>query len=257
MNRKWKIILVLSLIGNLSIVYVGYKALEYRGHINYFLEKYIQVTNQFSGREIYAQDNAALATDSTVANRVVFLGTQVIKDWDLPSAFPNLEAINRGISGQRVAGYLLRFQPDVIKLHPEAVVIEVSSYNFRSETSVAEIADYVVSMATLATANKIKPIFTTVIPLREDIDPPEEYWPHEYHVMDSLRLYNSWLTGYCQKNDYRYVDFNELLSDSSGYLDQSLSANAIEPNKAGYDKMTDVLSNTFTELGIGSTESRK
>ncbi|MFH1373868.1 MAG: hypothetical protein ABII79_08745 [bacterium] len=73
MKRKYKIVLIVSLIGNLFVVYVAYKALEYRSHINHFLDKYTNVVAEFSGRDRYAADNTLLAADSLVADRIVFL----------------------------------------------------------------------------------------------------------------------------------------------------------------------------------------
>ncbi len=57
MSRTLKVIFILSLVANLGIVYVAYKALEYRAHINYFLDKYTHVVDEFSGRKIYEEDN--------------------------------------------------------------------------------------------------------------------------------------------------------------------------------------------------------
>jgi len=235
MNKKWKIILILSLIGNLFIVYVAIKALEYRAHINEFLDKYTYVVNEFSRRDRYTNDNKALISDTLVPGRVVFLGTQVTERWNLKKYFPDFETINRGIFGQRVSGFLLRFRPDVIDLYPRAVVIEVSSYNFRPESSVREIEEYTASMIDLARANGITPIPTTVIPPVKD----SSVWGN-YYLVDSLGIYNRWLKDYCAGKDIDCADFNSALSDSGGYLPDGLAAGAIDLNEEGYKIISDV-----------------
>ncbi len=229
MNRKWKTILILSLVGNLCIVYVAYKALDYRRHVNYFLDKYTNVVSEFSGRSRYAADNRRLASGVPVDSRIVFLGSQITEGWDLDEYFQGYETINRGISGQRMAGFLLRFRPDVIGLRPQAVVIEFSSYNFRSEYAVKEIEDYVANMAELARLHGIEPILTTVIPTWE----PLEY--ESYSVADSVAAYNRWLLQFCRENSYRCVDFCSLVTDDNGFLQRELSISHIELSPAGYE----------------------
>ncbi len=232
MSKLLKTVLVLSLIGNLGIVYVGYKALEYRAHINEYLDKYNNVVNEFSGRNFYQLDNTQLAIVDSDSDRVVFLGSQLTNSWDLAASFPEFEAINRGIPGQRLAGYLLRFPSDVIGLQPAAVVIEFASYNFRIQSELEEIQDYVASLATLARANNIEPILTTVIPTRVDL------YPDGYAVSDSLVKYNAWLRDYCGEHGIRLVDYHAILADTDGLLRRDLSVSAIKPNQAGYDLLT-------------------
>ena len=70
-----------------------------------------------------------------------------MEEWPLANYFPGDETINRGVTGQRLAGFLLRFRPDVAELKPQYVVIEVGSYNFRPNTDPRENFDYVVTLA--------------------------------------------------------------------------------------------------------------
>jgi lysophospholipase L1-like esterase len=232
MNRKWKTILILSLIGNLFILYVAYKALDYRRHVNYFLDKYTYVVSEFSGRNRYASENKRLASDVQVGNRIVFLGSQITEGWDLDKQFPGYEAINRGISGQRMAGFLLRLRPDVIDLHPRAVVIEFSSYNFRPEYTLEETEDYLASLAELAKVHGIEPVLTTIIPIRERV----VY--DSYSVVDSLIKYNQWLAAFSRENGYLSVDFYDLLANDEGLLPQELSISHIELNSIGYERIS-------------------
>ncbi len=238
MTGKWRIILILSLIANASILYVAYKALEYRGHINHFLEKYTEVVDEFSQRKVYDSANVPLRSDTTVHNRIVFFGTQVTEHWQLTDSFSAYEAINRGVSGQRVAGLLLRFRPDVIELRPEAVVIEVSSYNFRPNAAVKEIGEYVASMAELARAHGIRPILTSVIPPTTDFDVFEH---SEYKVKDSVEIYNHWLTEYAASGGFDLADFAATVSDAEGFLDPRFASSHVDLNDTGYTAVSEVI----------------
>lgn len=247
MKKSLQILLVLSLILNLSIVYVGYKALEYREHINEFLEKYTYVIDEFSGWNDYHEANKQYIADSTVNGRVVFIGTQLTYNWDLASSFPGYEALNRGIVGQRYSGYLLRFRSDVIELAPEAVVIEFSSYNFRPESKIEEFIEYTESLAELALANNITPILTTVLPVGADFDVEMEI---EYAVNDSVMVYNQWLREYCSDNKIQYIDFHRLMADDHGEFNPDYLFNQIQPNNNGYKILTDNTLQVFNKLVI-------
>jgi lysophospholipase L1-like esterase len=236
MNKKWKTVLIVSLIGNAFIIYVGIKALEYRAHINEYLDRYTYVVDELGQRGAYAEENVPLKSDSLVSGRVVFVGTQVTTNWDLDRYFPGYEVINRGVSPQKVSGFLLRFRPDVMELGPEAVVIEVSSYNFRSYNNVKAIEDYVACMVELAAVHGIQPLPATIIPpCRDSVD------LDDYSIMDSILVYNNWLKEYCMRSGFDLVDFNQALSDDDGFLRVELAASPIDPNEKGYQLMTDVV----------------
>ena len=231
MSKTWKIILVLSLVLNLSIVFVAYKAVQYRRYLNYWLDRYTKVVDEFSGRSVYAAENALLESDEPVPDRVVFLGTQVTTKWDLEKYFGDWEAVNRGVDSQRVSGYLLRFMPDVVDLAPRAVVVEISSYNFRPQWTVREMQDYVVSMADVARSHGIEPIIGTVVP------PRREGSSAAPAIMDSLAFFNGWIRDNAEAGRWHCADFNAVLAGEGGYLREELSANLIEPNQAGYEAM--------------------
>jgi lysophospholipase L1-like esterase len=245
MAPKWKIALILSILGNLSIVYVAYKALDYRSHVNYFLEKYKYVVEEFSGRKTYAEDNRRLMKKENSGKRVVFIGSQITQGWDLDRYFPDFEAVNRGVSGQRLAGYLLRFRPDVIELAPRAVVVELSSYNFRPENTLEELMDYLLCIVDLARQNKIEPFLTTIIPVRSDFDADIE---EPYMVQDSLNLFNQWLKSVSQENGIELLDFSAQLADSAGFLVPEYSEGQITLSPLGYEKISSLARNRLSEF---------
>jgi len=231
MTPRWRFVLLVSLIGNLTIAYVGYKAWDYRENINYWLEKYNYVVDEFSASDYYRDADPALKSDTIVPGRIVFFGTQVMEEWPLEDYFAGYEAINRGVTGQRVAGFLLRFRPDVIELRPQYVVIEVSSYNFRPNTRPREIYDYVVSMAELARYHGIEPILTTCIPPRDDYEVDEH---EDYLVRDTVSEYSRWLTEFADRNGFLMADWREAVTDSSGYLHHDLARTKVDLNRDGY-----------------------
>lgn len=227
----------LSLIG--ASIYIGYKALGYRRHVNYFLDKYTFVVEGFSGRQRYAEDNLRLAATAGEHDRVVFIGDQIIESWPLERYFTEFEAVNRGITGQWLAGFVLRLRPDVLDLKPRAAVIQFSSYNFRPQNSVVEIKDYVANIAELCRYHGIEPVLTTVIPVRENenIYRAEGFEP--YFVADTLGVFNDWMRGYCRENSLALIDFNAALADDRGYLPAELSIDNTHLTEAGFQRLAE------------------
>ena len=245
MTKKWKIVLILSIIGNLFIVYVAFKALDYRRHVNYFLDKYTNVVEEFAGRKNFAMENQILVSGKNMGNRVVFLGSQITHGWNLSKYFSEYEAINRGISGQRAAGFLLRFRPDIVELNPKAAVIEFSSYNFRPENTMKELEDYIACMVDIARQNGIEPLLTTIVPVREDFKSEIEV---PYNVQDSLQVFNRWLFNYCHESGVRLMDFASVLANDKGYLREEFSTGQITLSPAGYDKISAAVSAALKEI---------
>jgi len=241
MNKKWKVILIISILGNLAMFYVAVKALEYRAHINEYLDKYTYIVQEFSQRDKFAEANKGLMSDVQINNRIVFIGTQISESWDVQKYFPKYEAINRGILGQRLSGFLLRFRPDVIELKPEAVVIEFSSFDFRHQNSVKEFKDYIACMAELSVAHGIKPMPTTVIPPCEGVIDLGDYC-----ILDSLAVFNNWLRQYCRENSFDFVDFNRIVAGENGYMNPELSTGVIGLNEEGYRRISEAVKSALS-----------
>ncbi len=248
-DKALKTLLVVSLVLNIGAIYVGVKAWEYRSHINHFLEKYTRVVHEFSGRHEHLENNQGLKSDTTVPGRVVFVGTQVTAGWPLQQSFPDIEPINRAVEGQRLAGFLLRFYSDVIKLGPEAVVVEISSFQFRPQYSVEENREWTLTMIDLAQKNGTLPVIPTVIPPRSGTE-LEEFG--QYKIADSVRVFNNWLRTELVRRELPICDFAQVLVDSTGGLAVDYSTSAVDINEKGYAVMTEELRRVFGQHKISA-----
>jgi len=87
----------------------------------------IDQTVKWFGRVDCLVNNAALPAPDPAQPRVVFYGDSITDGWgrqpDTGDFFPGKPYINRGISGQTTPQMLVRFQQDVVHLHPAAVLI--------------------------------------------------------------------------------------------------------------------------------------
>src|SRR5699024_6100447 len=76
--------------------------------------------------------------------------------------------VNRGISGQTTPQMLIRFQQDVVHLHPAVVVLLAGTNDLAGNTgpsTLQMIEDNLTSMAEIAQTNNIKVILCSLLPV--------------------------------------------------------------------------------------------
>src|SRR5690349_8826835 len=121
----------------------------------------------------YRDDNTKVTAPAKNEQRVVFMGDSITDGWDAPNMggfFPGKPYVNRGISGQTTPQMLIRFRPDVIDLKPRVVVILAGTNDIAGNTgptTLEAIEDNFRSMAELATANGIRVVFASVLPVSD------------------------------------------------------------------------------------------
>jgi lysophospholipase L1-like esterase len=170
----------------------------------------------------YHAEDAALPPPAAGEQRVVFMGDSITDGWGrrpkTGQFFPGKPYINRGISGQTTPQMLIRFQQDVVALHPAAVVILAGTNDIAGNTGPSTpqmIEDNFKSMADIASANGIK-----VQPVAE------------------IRELNTWIKNYCAAHSYTYLDYYDSLTDTKGAMLPGDSFDGVHPTEKGYAIMT-------------------
>lgn len=188
--------------------------------------------------ERYRAENARMAPPAPDEQRVVFLGDSITDFWGhtdpTDSFFPGKPYVNRGISGQTTPQMLVRFQPDVVQLHPAVVVILSGTNDIAGNTGPATpemIEDNWMSMAAIAEQAGIKVVFASITPA---FSYP---WQPGVHPSDEIRKLNDWLGAYCKKSGYIYLDYYGAMADSDGAMRPGLSRDGVHPTKSGYSVM--------------------
>lgn len=185
--------------------------------------------------------------------RVVFMGDSITDSWDDPKYggfFPGKPYINRGISGQTTPQMLIRFRPDVIALKPKVVVILAGTNDLAGNTgptTLSAIEDNLISMAELATANGIRVVFASVLPVSD------------YEMRDGKPIVqtvrrppaqiielNNWLKEYAAKHHHTYLDYFSAMVDDKGFLKNELSDDGLHPNAQGYVVMAPLVEAAIT-----------
>jgi lysophospholipase L1-like esterase len=184
----------------------------------------------------YRGDNTRFAAADP--GRVVFFGDSITDAWgrrkDAAPFFPGKPYVNRGISGQTTPQMVVRFQQDVVALKPAAVVILAGTNDLAGNTGVESMTDIENSfraMGDLATANHIKVIVSSVLPV-------DDYaWRRGLGPVEKVRTLNAWLKQLCTERGYTYLDYYTALATPEGAMKPGTSSDGVHPTAAGYALM--------------------
>jgi acyl-CoA thioesterase-1 len=183
----------------------------------------------------YHDANIHLAPPAAGEKRVVFFGDSITEAWaGDPNFFPGKSYIGRGISGQTTVQMLIRFQDDVINLHPAVVVILAGTNDIAENNgpiTLEAIEANLETMAKLAQANGIKPILCSVLPA---FDYP---WHPGLHPDQKIPELNRLIEAYCAQNHVVYLDYFPALVDARHGMRPELSKDGVHPNSTGYAVM--------------------
>jgi len=200
----------------------------------------------------YAEPNSRINPAQPGKTRVVFFGDSITDGWRLNEYFPDKDYINRGISGQTTGQMLGRMQQDVVNLKPAVMVLLAGTNDIARGISLDAIQYNITMIATLADAAKIKPVFASVLPVHDYNMAQNPAWEvTKRRPMETIRALNQWLLAFCQRRNYRYLDYFSSLVDSSGYLQKDLADDGLHPNAAGYRIMAPLV-----EAAIGGSAAK-
>ena len=186
----------------------------------------------------YKNQNFDITAPQENEKRVVFMGDSITEEWSklYPSYFENRSYINRGIGGQTTPQMLVRFKQDVVDLMPTVVVILAGTNDIAGNTgpsNVKMITDNIFSMATIATANDIQVVLSSVLPVHRYewspgiVDPPS--------TIDAL---NECLKEFSESNGLYYLDYFSEMVDNRNGLKKEFTPDGVHPNKKGYELMS-------------------
>lgn len=186
----------------------------------------------------YQAEDATLPAPGIPNQRVVFLGDSITDVWgrtpDTPPFFPGRPYLNRGIGGQTTPQMLLRFEQDVIHLHPAAVVIMAGTNDVAGNTGPETpqmIEDNFTAMTKLAQASGIRVVLASI--------PPSEHfnWRPKVQPVATIRTVNAWLRNFCASGACTYLDYYSAMSNEQGGMKPGLSKEGTHPSAAGYAVM--------------------
>ena len=209
--------------------------------VPYALQTVYQLVNDYGNTHRYAADDQKMAAPAAGEDRVVFMGDSITDAWgrgpyaETAPFFPGKPYVNRGISGQVTAQMLLRFYPDVIALHPKAVVFLAGTNDIGGNigpVSNESIRENLMAMVDMARADDIKVVLGSVLPVCDYHRPQTAARPPE-----RILALNQWLKDYAAKNHFVYLDYFSAVVDGQGFFQAELTNDGLHPNAAGYKIM--------------------
>lgn len=199
----------------------------------------------------YRAADAVLQPPASGEQRVVFYGDSITDAWGRVRGvfFPGKPYVNRGISGQTTPQMLVRFQQDVVHLHPAAVVILAGTNDVAGNTGPETpemIEDNFRSMAAIAHQNHFKVVLASILPA---IAYP---WKPGVQPADEIRRLNDWLKDFSQRDGDVYLDYYTALADAQGGMKPGLSVDGVHPTAEGYAIMSPLAEKAIAKaLGSG------
>jgi lysophospholipase L1-like esterase len=188
----------------------------------------------------YKADNERII-ESGDYPEVVFMGNSITDNWAYfhPDFFSSHNFCGRGIGGQTSAQMLVRFNDDVIDLHPKAVVIMAGTNDVAHNeywVSPERVVDNIVAMCNQAQANGIMPIISSIppcseFPWRKEIENPGQT------IVDI----NKSLKAYAVANGIVYLDYHSALTDENLGLPKTLSDDGCHPLPDTYFTMEEMV----------------
>ena len=203
----------------------------------------------------YRDDNKKTAPPAKNERRVVFMGDSITDSWDSPNNggfFPGRPYVNRGISGQTTPQMLIRFRRDVIELKPKVVVILAGTNDIAGNTgpmTLEAIEDNLTSMAELATANGIRVVFASLLPVSDyEVRDGKPIVQTVRRPPAQILALNKWMKDFAQAHHMIYLDYFSAMVDDKGFLKDELSNDGLHPNPQGYAVM-----NPLAEAAIAAS----
>ena len=195
----------------------------------------------------YKADNERIIAEKTYPE-VVFMGNSITENWAYfhPEFFKDNNYCGRGIGGQTSAHMLVRFQSDVIDLHPKVVVIMAGTNDVALNdfwVAPVQVVNNVKSMCTLAQAHGIIPIISSIPPCKAFV-----WRPEVKDAAQTIVKINKELKAYAEANHLVYMDYHAALADEQHGFPKNLSDDGCHPNPDTYYLMEGMVQKAIREV---------
>jgi lysophospholipase L1-like esterase len=186
--------------------------------------------------------------------RILFFGDSRAQDWPPPDGFQNFQFVNRAMGGQTSIQVLGRFEPHVVPLRPDLLILQVGINDLTSIpvfpqdkdrliadclANIQHVVDQAADMGTTV-------ILTTIFPVAE---PPLERrlfsWSDD--ISTSIVAVNERLRT-MSSAEVLVLDAYAVLVGDQGLIRPEYAADTLHLNWEGYAALNRELSNLFKEL---------
>jgi lysophospholipase L1-like esterase len=139
---------------------------------------------------------------------------------------------------------LLRFQQDVVALHPKAVHIMIGTNDIAGNaglTTYENIQNNIMAMVAMARANKIAVVLGTIPPAA---DFP---WRRGMEPAPKVVKMNEWIRDYAKREGIVLADYHKALANPENGFRTEWSGDGVHPNGEGYKVMNPIAENALKQ----------
>lgn len=173
--------------------------------------------------------------------KTVFYGDSITNNFQIQEFFPGISFMNRGISGDNLAGLYFRLDVDVFAFQPEQVIL-LAGINGISEDQEKMMKKYE-AIGDILADKKIKCYFCSVLPLRDT----EKCKLFKYQ--EKIVELNARLKELSERKFAGYIDYHSAMKDEKGQLAEAyVKEDGLHLNFYGYCAMAKVLQETEIPL---------
>jgi lysophospholipase L1-like esterase len=181
----------------------------------------------------YAGQNSLVPEKQKGEYRVVFLGNSIFEGWlnSRPEFFKDKPYYDRGISGQTTPQMLLRFQDDVVDLHPDVLLLKAGINDIAENTgpyNQEKTLNNIKSIAQLARANKIKIVLCSVLPANRF------NWRPSLDPADKVIALNAAIKKFAEEQGFYYLDLYSAVVDDNKGMKAIYANDGVHPTVEGY-----------------------
>lgn len=169
--------------------------------------------------------------------KTVFYGDSITNGFQIQEFFPGCSFMNRGISGDNLAGLYFRLDEDLFPFEPEQVVL-MAGINGIQEDNDRMMAKYETIGDAIA-ARGIKVYFCSILPLRHG-----DTWDR-FQYQEKIMQLNARIKELAERKYAGYIDYHTSMLDSAGELAEAYARpDGTHITFAGYCVMAEILKNS-------------
>ncbi len=171
---------------------------------------------------------------STAKNGIVFAGDSLTEEFDLELYFPGRGLINRGISGDHIAGLIERFDLSVAFLKPALLFIMIGINDLGDGMLPGQMKDRYLALLNRITETlpETKVVVQALLPFSADRPTLDRM-----RVLETNRLLQSPV----QSAGFTWLDFHDDFCREDGFIDPQLTNDGLHLNHSGYKKWAKII----------------
>ena len=164
----------------------------------------------------------------------------------------NIKVLNNGIGGDTTAGLLSRFYHDVVRHHPDHVLIMGGTNDLWWDLDLKSILANIFTMTCQAEHYRIIPIVGLPIPINVEKARKQGFMPPQggyKKCVEKLAALVDDLTILARQNEIACLDFyHPFCDDSSAVEGKYFLEDGLHPNKAGHRRMARIAVESLQRL---------